>query len=359
MSRSSYPDDGTPGSPSTPSRPSLSICIPTHHGWARFIEQALEGLVAQLTPAIEDRIEICVSDNASHDETEAIVRAIAARPGVRLVYSRNDRDRGVSFNIARTIEIASGDYCWLHSSDDRLARGALARALELLDATPDTAGMTVNRMTFDLTLNEEILRDPPKTLPFDADRLSIFESLPAAIVNCGMLMSYLTAQIVDRRLWIAALAEIESRPVPAMEYFIHAAVIGTMLEQRPVWIWCPEPLAQCRFGHSCLAEDGDSMHLAPVFAWQLAQLWMHLLGRRSAEYRLLIEHVRDVWATPAAIRLYQGAAKHSPRRGFLLLVRFTIVFRRCPGFWTTTLPRLLVGPRAVRVLGPLRKSGVV
>jgi abequosyltransferase len=331
---------------------SLSVCIPTHHGWARLVEEAIEGVVSQLTPELAGRVEICVSDNASHDETEALVRALAARPGVRLVYARNDRDRGASFNIARSVELASGDYCWLHSSDDRLEEGALARILELLDANPGTAGATVARTAYDLDLaHPVVVDDNPDYVPSSAAGPTVFRTLEDALTNCAFVFTYLSTHVVDRLLWLEAMDEIRRRRPPATRYFLHVAAIGVMLRRRPVWVWCPEPLVRYRFGHSALTEDGRlATRYVPRFVFDLVRLYGWLLGAHPEAYRAIRARFQALTTSPAAIRAFKSAPDYSARRGWLLLARFTILFARSPEYWRVAVPRMLVPRAAIRLV---------
>jgi len=66
----------------------LSICIPTYNR-AAFLGEALDSVIRQAT----DEVEIVVSDNASTDNTEALVREYQARfPRIR--YHKNPGKSG-------------------------------------------------------------------------------------------------------------------------------------------------------------------------------------------------------------------------------------------------------------------------
>lgn len=104
----------------------LSICIPTYNR-AAFLGQALDSIIAQAT----DEVEIVISDNASTDDTEALVRDYQAR-FPRLRYHRNPENLGADRNFLKVVEIAQGEYGWLLGSDDALAEGAVATVLSRL-----------------------------------------------------------------------------------------------------------------------------------------------------------------------------------------------------------------------------------
>lgn len=109
-------------------RPIISICVPTYNR-GRFIGQALRSVLNQ---GIED-IELLVFDNASEDDTEAVVREIAAQDS-RVVYQRHACNLGIHANTWLALRAGRGKYrVWLHS-DDWMLPGHLASHLAALEA---------------------------------------------------------------------------------------------------------------------------------------------------------------------------------------------------------------------------------
>jgi len=98
--------------------------MPTHNR-ARFIEETLENVIAQ----VNDSIEIVIVDGASTDNTAEVVQRYQQRFS-NLVYYRGKENPGVDRDMARTIELARGEYCWMLSDDDFLKDGAINRILE-------------------------------------------------------------------------------------------------------------------------------------------------------------------------------------------------------------------------------------
>ena len=87
----------------------LSVCIPTHHGRRDLLREALDSIAGQAHELRSAALEIVVSDNASHDGTDAMVAAFAGEhPAIEVVYGRNERDVRLA-NIFRVVERASGD----------------------------------------------------------------------------------------------------------------------------------------------------------------------------------------------------------------------------------------------------------
>jgi glycosyltransferase involved in cell wall biosynthesis len=109
-------------------RPLLTIAIPTYNR-AKYLDQLLGVLLNQLHG--ESRVEVIVSDNASADNTPAVVEGYRQQ-GLDIHYLRNEANLGADFNILQCYEQASGKYAWIFSDDDLIAPGTLKRVIDAL-----------------------------------------------------------------------------------------------------------------------------------------------------------------------------------------------------------------------------------
>lgn len=112
--------------------PLLSVCIPT------FNRRALlaESLQALLPQAMTLGIEVCVSDNASEDDTTALLRWLQAEyPRIRVV--RQPHNVGLDANMLAVIEMATGRYIYPLGDDDVVPEGRLIKICGLLASAPD------------------------------------------------------------------------------------------------------------------------------------------------------------------------------------------------------------------------------
>ncbi len=106
----------------------FTIGIPTYNR-ARFLRRALEVACQQTS----DDVEVLVSDNASTDDTESVVRSF----GDRVRYHRNAENIGMWRNFIQVAELAGGEYlAWLQD-DDLVHRDFARRALDAFDAEAD------------------------------------------------------------------------------------------------------------------------------------------------------------------------------------------------------------------------------
>lgn len=141
--------------------PVASVIIPVYNG-ERFIAEALDCILAQ---TVKD-LEIIVVDDASNDQTAAIVQARQASlaPG-RLIYLRNERNLERSVSRNRGAAAASGQYLFFLDYDDLWQNDYLARVLEMFSREHADVVYSFPRTFVDA--NRKLLRRSTKALPAD------------------------------------------------------------------------------------------------------------------------------------------------------------------------------------------------
>lgn len=106
----------------------LSVCIPTYNR-SQLLKQTLDELLPQI-PASAD-VEVVISDNASPDDTVAVVEELQTRYSfIRL--HRNDTNIGADDNAMKCLDLAQGRYFWFCSDDDVPLPGLLQHILSVL-----------------------------------------------------------------------------------------------------------------------------------------------------------------------------------------------------------------------------------
>ena len=124
--------------------PTLSVIIPNfNHGHC--IGRALDALLTQsVRPA-----EIIVIDDASTDDSVAVVEAFAKRdPAVRLL--RNDKNMGTHPAANKGIVSASGEFVHVTASDDQVMPGFVEKSLRVLSCYPQAGLCWSDNMTYDV-----------------------------------------------------------------------------------------------------------------------------------------------------------------------------------------------------------------
>jgi glycosyltransferase involved in cell wall biosynthesis len=111
----------------------VSIGLPVHNG-ARYLQGAIESVLAQTS----DDFELVISDNASTDATMDIARSFA-RADRRVRYERLETNIGPVGNHNRCVELTRGRYFMWLASDDLLGPTLLERCTEALEQEPAAA----------------------------------------------------------------------------------------------------------------------------------------------------------------------------------------------------------------------------
>ena len=177
--------------------PLISIAIPTYNR-ATILSKTLDALAAH-PELLRDDIEICVSDNASTDDTAAVVNAFALRLGKTLVYHRNASNLGIDGNIHAVSRLATGRYLLLMSDDDFLRPGALTHLLGLLRTHPDLLFCFVNGGSF--SGEYDATAALPPLIPLQQTLVTRDPNQVAETI--WIWSTFISAFFVERAAWVA------------------------------------------------------------------------------------------------------------------------------------------------------------
>lgn len=113
-----------------PSQPFVSVGLPVYNA-----ERYLAGVIESHLEQTHENFELIISDNASTDTTPEIC-ADYARRDRRIRVVREAKNRGLSWNHARVLELATGPYFRWGAGDDLMSRGLMQETVELLEGDP-------------------------------------------------------------------------------------------------------------------------------------------------------------------------------------------------------------------------------
>ena len=135
--------------------PLLSLCFPTYSR-AALLDGALRAALAQITPPLQEQVEVVILDNASPDDTPAVVaRAQADFPHVALRHLRRPTNIGPDANFCDAPNQAAGEFLYLLSDDDLLLPGAVPTLLTLIQKHPGLDAFALNVREFRHNPEEE------------------------------------------------------------------------------------------------------------------------------------------------------------------------------------------------------------
>lgn len=227
----------------------LSFCIPTYNR-ADFIGETIESIISQAN----DEIEIVISDNASTDNTNEVVRKYQ-RLFPQITYFRSDKNLGADWNYLKVVELAKGKYCWLMGSDDKIVNGAVNKVLHelkdeceiyLLSAIPCDPKM------------KRIINSPSRPINSTKDRifnlydknslLNYFKSVKLL----GGLFSYISTIIFKREKWLS----INFNKLFIGSAYAHTFILLNICKQYCMLKYLIKPLVLCRTGYDSFMERG-------------------------------------------------------------------------------------------------------
>jgi abequosyltransferase len=98
----------------------ISFCIPSFN-FGRFIGETLDSIIREA----DERVQIVIVDGGSSDNTAQVV-AEKSRTFPHIKFIQRSERSSVDRDILESVVQADGEFCWLFSSDDLLAPGAVA-----------------------------------------------------------------------------------------------------------------------------------------------------------------------------------------------------------------------------------------
>lgn len=321
----------------------LSICIPSYNR-ADMLSAAIKSILNQAA----EGVEIVVSDNASTDNTDSVMRDLARRhPQIR--YVRSDVNVGADRNFLKVVEVATGRYTWLMGSDDMVAPGGVAEVLSAIENHPELPGFSVNRQMYDVSMS----RPQPDLdiFPPQVQRVRALGSAQSAIHELGIYLSFISGQVFNREAW-----RRYSNEAGIDKYFnglVHLYPLYALIRDADTWGAIAAPIVQCR-------GDNDSFLIAGHFkrfeidVIGFSRAAADVYGRSHPIYRKLMRNVLRSLLVNRIISF-----KLSRVRGIYLESFATAlpVCWRYARFWSVFVPALLIPPALLhRVLG-FRHSG--
>jgi glycosyltransferase involved in cell wall biosynthesis len=299
----------------------LTIGIPTYNGSAGILD-TLDSVIQQIPGELESRVDILVSDNASTDDTEKIVRDYMETRSARIHYFRNDKNVGFDRNVDMLFKKASGKYVWMLADDDVLADGALLHIVNLLDQYPDLKAVQVNYDKYDLKL-ERIVHQviiPEDLYCRDAETF---------LVNSKGRYGAVSTLIIDRDAWNS-----EDLSDGVGTAVLHMFGLLKILLKGDSYI-AHQPLVKVREGSTKSVTNGDSLlrvalssgtlfHCMKKMGYGSRIIRWHLrMDRRYAYNAILLAKLRGIKNRSAAVK--KLIAVHNSLELWLIWIPFILL----------------------------------
>jgi abequosyltransferase len=310
--------------------PSLSFCIPTRNR-AEFLRTLLESIAQQITP----EVEVVISDDASTDDTAAVVESFRSRLP-QLTYERADPALRYDRNLLNAVALAGGEYCWLFGDDDRLEPGGIAALLASLKATPEFTGLTTGRVSYDSKLEHRL---PVRALK--QSETIVFHDARETFMRLLDRIGFLSCQVVQRSAWNEIVRQENLEPY--FTGYVQLYVIARMLVAAPCWQFLSTECVAFR-------ADNDSFRALGQFG----RLKMDVCGYETIigdvfgrDSQLYHEAMAEIARTHARHHIVTAKRLGAPASFFRDALALCVKhYGRYPSFWLHTFPVLLL-PRSI------------
>lgn len=217
--------------------PAVSVILPVYN-CEKFLARAIQSVLDQSL----SNFELIIINDGSTDRTEFIILSF---PDPRIIYLKNENNKGLIFSLNRGIEIAQGKYIARMDADDICLPQRFEIQKKFLDAHPETA-VVASTIRF---INEN--DEPTGEWPLDQKsishkqirRMMLKENCIAHPTVMGRMevfrkFKYKTYQknIEDYDLWLRMLnrqLKIEKIAEPLLLYRVHSnSITGIHLKTK-------------------------------------------------------------------------------------------------------------------------------
>jgi glycosyltransferase involved in cell wall biosynthesis len=318
--------------------PFLSFCIPTRQR-KEFLLETLSSILSQIT---ED-VEIVISDNASTDGTQEALEKIQ-KTAPSIVYHRFATEIPCGENLLHSVHLASGDFCWLMTDDDRVEKDALMQVLTFLKEHPGISGLSVNVQgyTWDMAIKKNIFYS--HSLKKD----TLFVSSDNWYANLGAWCGFWSAQIVSRQKWQQALYDTRYK---AFEGYPHLFLLAAIVYSAPYWGYIHQRLVGYRSDNESFSKEYGRFKRMYIDFYTYDRLGAMFFSKQAI-YKVKKQVLCSLLFWQLVRAKIEGL---SCQDHFRLFFHSLYTYYKLPLYWILFLPLLMAPKIFLKALRPLFK----
>ncbi|WP_372717015.1 glycosyltransferase family 2 protein [Novipirellula sp.] len=200
----------------------LSICTPT---WNResFLRLSLKQTLLQIdADQLWDRVEVCISDNGSTDNTVETIEILKVQhPRVQIQQNRFQTNQGYSKNMDAAIRSANGEYVFLNGDDDTFRAAGVRDLLQQCEWITQSVVFVNNLRNGNGSLDQSTL---------DANESLDFPNVTTALLAIGPFHPTFIGNFILRRQ--AYLDHFDERLIKSI--YPHTAIVFEILRDSQV-----------------------------------------------------------------------------------------------------------------------------
>jgi len=184
----------------------LSIAIPTYNR-AHFLENLLNNILPQARNS-KERVEICISNNGSTDDTREVVMKFKEKYPDLIRYNENKNNLGIDANILKAIEMCEGDFIWTFGDDDSIVDDGLNAVIYFIKNNyKEDTGLAVLRVK-SYTIDEQTGKEIIFSNSLEKDKPEVFKVDRKDIIGLGFpTIAFISVLIFNNKLIKKMFAE--------------------------------------------------------------------------------------------------------------------------------------------------------
>lgn len=219
----------------------FTIIIPTYNR-CQMLEESLQIAIPQVR-RYKDDVSLYVSDNASTDDTQAVVAKYLQGNEDIMSYFRQPENIGGQRNFRHAVKAVNSKYVCLLGDDDVLFPNYVETIVELLKGYPDVGLINCNMMSVNYEHNHARLREVNikglSPVVYDSGKTFIYEHLEVP--------SHISSNVFKRSKFIDSMDSFAIGTYPGYDWF--CTLYKSCLESKCIFIGYPlqierEPLIQ-------------------------------------------------------------------------------------------------------------------
>jgi len=252
----------------------LTIGIPTFNR-APYIKELINSILIQVDSTISHKLEVLISDNASTDNTEEVLREYQEKYPQIFSYFKNEENVGFDKNVDLIFKRAKGKYVWLLSDDDTLENNSLSYLIDKINCCRQCSVILVNYCECSIEMNKYLkrIRQDIKEDVYCKDGNVFFQ-------ESKFLFGLVSSLIIKTQEWHSA-----NITKYLGSNWIHVGAIIEILQQKPACI-IAKHIVNLRTGNSEWGKQGSFLS----YGFSLLDIFLNMkdLGYKKETYNQLI-----------------------------------------------------------------------
>ena len=267
----------------------ISVALATYNG-ERYLQELLDSIVKQTR--LPDELIVC--DDASSDQTMAILQGFSRSAPFRVYIEQNPQNVGSTRNFEKAIRNCSGDVIALCDQDDYWRPEKLALIEETLEANPEK-GLVFS----DAELVDDHLHSLNKTM---WEHIGLVASLQAQIQTPEAFSMLLKRRYVTGAT-MAFRASFRDGVLPISPHWVHDGWISINIAAHSTFALIPRPLIQYRqHAANQIGAKTKRKHVIQRM-WHLMRVQPPTYTREYKAYQDLLSHLSNNLASDRAAEI--------------------------------------------------------